>query len=91
MSFQTQTLLRRRRLPYARALYAAAMVALLAACTPSEHVASPQVALERVGTVAAVVESVAVNEEIPVIVVSATREMPEVVVTASRVSVERNG
>jgi hypothetical protein len=91
MSFQSRTLGQKRRAPYARVLYVAAVAALLSACTPSERAVTPEVAFERVGTVAASVESTAADEQIPVIVVSATREMPEVVVTASRVRAERNG
>ena len=79
------------RVPYARALYAAAVAALLAACTPSERTSAPDVALERVGTVAATVDSAAVGEELPVIVIRASRELPEIVVTASRVRSESMG
>jgi hypothetical protein len=91
MSIPTRTPHQKRRAPYARVLYVAAVAALLSACTPSERVVAPDMAVERVGTVAATVESVAADEEIPVIVVSATREMPEIVVTASRVRPESVG
>ena len=72
------------RVPYARALYAAAVAALLAACTPPERAPAPDAPPERVGTVAATVESAVAGEELPVIVVRASRELPVVVITASR-------
>jgi len=73
----------RSRMPYARALYVAAITALLAACTPPERTPTPDVP-ERVAPAAATVDSAVVGEELPVVVVQATREMPEVVVTAPR-------
>jgi hypothetical protein len=73
-----------RRLPYARALYAAAVAALLAACTPPERSPTPDVP-ELVRPSAASVDSaVGLSEELPVVVVQAKREMPEVVVRAPR-------
>lgn len=78
------------RVPYARALYAAAVAALLAACTPPERTPSPDVPA-RVGTVPATVASEIVEDELPVVVVTASRELPEIVVTASRVPAESMG
>jgi hypothetical protein len=79
------------RVPYARALYAAAVAALLAACTPSERASAPEMALERIGTVAATVDSAALGDELPVVVIRASRELPEIVVTASRTQSESMG
>jgi len=76
--------------PYARALYAAAVAALLAACTPPERSPTPDVP-ERIGPFVATVDSAVVGEELPVVIVRATREIPEVVVTASREPLERIG
>lgn len=73
------------RVPYARALYAAAIAALLAACTPPELAPASDPAPERIGAVAATVDSAVAEDGLPVIVVSASRELPVVVVTASRV------
>jgi hypothetical protein len=79
------------RVPYARALYAAAVAALLAACTPPERAPEPTAAPEQIEIAPATVASVVAGEELPVIIVRASREMPEVVVTASRERAERIG
>lgn len=79
------------RVPYARALYAAAVAALLAACTPPERTPTPDNLPERIGPSVATVVSAVGGDEMPVVIVSATREMPEIVVTASRERVGRTG
>jgi len=79
------------RVPYARALYAAAVAALLAACTPPERAPEPDTVPERMGSSAVTVDSDVAGDELPVIIVRASREMPEVVVTASRVRPESMG
>jgi hypothetical protein len=78
------------RVPYARALYAAAVAALLAACTPPERAPTPDVPA-RVAPFVATVDSAVVGDELPVVIVTGTREMPEVVVTASRERLGRIG
>jgi type IV pilus biogenesis protein CpaD/CtpE len=67
----------RPRTPYARALYAAALAALLSACAQK----APTPAAQLVDVDAA---PQAVEATMPEVVVTASREMPEVVVVASR-------
>ena len=83
--------LHKSRMPYARVLYAAAVAALLAACTPPERTPPSDNEPERIVPAVATLDSAIVADELPVVVVSATREMPEVVVTASRERLERIG
>ena len=68
------------RVPYARALYAAAIAALLSACTSAELAPATITPDEAAAVLVAQDEST----DMPVIVVTATRTMPEVVVTAKR-------
>jgi hypothetical protein len=81
----------RFRVPYARALYAAALAALLSACTEPELAPSADRDTDQTSMVATTVDSTAANGELPVVVVSASRPLPEIVVTASRVREDQVG
>ncbi len=74
----------RPQTPYARALYAAALAALLSACAQKDPTPAAQLADANAAPVA-------VEAAMPEVVVTASREMPEVVVVASRVHTDSRG
>jgi hypothetical protein len=70
----------RKRTPYAHVLYAAAVAALLSACTQTTEPTPTAQVVEQV----AVAPDVSADAGMPEVVVVAQRTMPEVVVVASR-------
>jgi hypothetical protein len=65
----------RTRVPYANALYAAAMAALLSACAPSD--VTP--ASEAVGVESIVEQTDAATADMPTVVITASRERPKAI------------
>jgi hypothetical protein len=77
----------RKRAPYAHVLYAAAIAALLSACTQTSEPTAAAQPVEQV----AVAPEVSTDAGMPEVVVVASRTMPEVVIVASRSKSDTQG